>query len=96
MQTLNTNFDEVARNAAEASSLRSQITLLTNEVATLRIQATRSLQLEAEVNMLKEHIAAMREMSSLASSHTRTESGETSGKAPAMCVRFCRAPLQSG
>jgi len=81
MQTLNTNFDEVARNAAEASSLRNQIALLTNEVATLRMQASRNVQLEAEVNMLKDHIASLREMSSLSSSHTRTESNETTGKA---------------
>ncbi|TCD67031.1 hypothetical protein EIP91_000651 [Steccherinum ochraceum] len=83
MQTLNTNFDEVARNAAEASSLRSQLTLLTDEVALLRIQASRNVQLEAEVTMLKDHLAAMREMSSLGSSHTRTESSETTGKLPA-------------
>ena len=86
MQTLKTNFDEVARNAAEANSLRSQITLLTSEVATLQIQASRSTQLEAEITMLKAHIAALREMSSLNSSRTRTESSETTGKAPVMCV----------
>ncbi|THH26595.1 hypothetical protein EUX98_g7599 [Antrodiella citrinella] len=90
MQTLNTNFDEVARNAAEASSLRNQITLLTNEVATLRMQASRTAQLEAEVDILKVHLAALRETSSLSSTHTRTESNETADQAP--IVPFVLAP----
>ncbi|KAH8100611.1 hypothetical protein BXZ70DRAFT_938039 [Cristinia sonorae] len=77
IQTLNTNFDEVARNAAEASSLRSQVASLTNEVTALRLQASRSAQLEAEVKMLRDDIATIRESNSLGSSHIRTESSQT-------------------
>lgn len=80
MQALHANFDEVARSAAEATSLRAQITTLTNEVASLRIQVSRNAQLETEVNILKEHIAALREMSPLNSSHTRTDSAGTTGQ----------------
>lgn len=80
MQTLNANFDEVSRNAAETTALRAQIATLSGEVAALRLQASRSANLEAEVSMLKEHISAMREMSSLDSIRTRTESGETTDK----------------